>query len=198
MAHHAVHILASVAVLMGLFAGAWAIERRPLPGAPDAEPVSRGAWERRLSGMGLAGPGVAVRPSAIRSTELRRAAPVAVAGLWAAALSLFAGAIHYAALPEHLRESGLFAAFFLVCGTFQCATGLALRLRATRPLFLLVAVVNAGVVGLWVLSRTSGVPVGPAPWIPEHIGALDTVATSCEVALIALALLLYRTARSAR
>ena len=192
--HHAIHILAALAVLMGLFAGSWALERRPLPARPDAEPASRGAWERRLSGMGLGGPRRPVRPIALHVPRAEPAGTTAVVIRWAAALSLFAGAIHFAALPEHLRESGLFAAFFFGCGTFQAATGLALRVHATRRLSLLVAIANAAVVALWVLSRTRGVPLGPAPWVPEHVGALDTVASACEVALIGLAALLYRRA----
>src|ERR1051326_5161107 len=146
MGHHAVHILAGLSVLFGLFAGSWALERKPLLVRDDADPPSRGEWERRLSGMGLGGPRSAVRPpvgpppaTSLASLTARRAA----------ALSLFAGAIHLAALPEHLSESIWFAAFFLWCGAYQVLSGVALRVHSSRRLYLLVAVVNAGVVALW-------------------------------------------------
>jgi hypothetical protein len=110
----------------------------------------------------------------------------------AAALSLFAGAIHLAALPEHLGESVWFGAFFLCSGAFQIASGIRMRTRPTPGLATTVALANAAVVGLWVLSRTEGVPVGPAPWVPEGIGLLDAVATVCEIGLVAVAVFMSR------
>jgi hypothetical protein len=45
------------------------------------------------------------------------------------------------------------------------------------------------VVGLWAVSRSTGLPVGGAAWTPEPVGALDVAATADEVLLaVAVAL----------
>jgi hypothetical protein len=187
MEPHAIHLVAAAAVVAGLFAASWAIERRPAAarvvlGRPDF-PRSRESWERSL--FGLPSSSTVLSIPAV-GASVRGARSLDVAGA-AAALSFLAGAVHIAALPEHLGESLLFGAFFGVSGTFQAATGLALRARASRALWAAVLAANAGVAGLWVLSRTAGVPAGPRPWVPERIGPLDAVATLCEVVLVALA-----------
>ncbi|MGQ0669257.1 MAG: hypothetical protein ACT4PO_06255, partial [Actinomycetota bacterium] len=51
---------------------------------------------------------------------------------------------------------------------------------------------NAGIVVLWVVSRTTGLPIGPEPGSPEAAGVLDLVATAYE-ALSAVGLLLLMT-----
>jgi hypothetical protein len=199
MEHHAIHLVAAAAIVAGLFATSWAIERRAsgsaaTAGGPGLRPVtrSREMWERSLFGL----------PSASMAASIPTITPVVSGGHpldvvgTAAALSFLAGAIHIAALPGHLDESLLFAGFFLLSGAFQVATGFALRTRASRGLWVAVLAANAGVVGLWVLSRTTGVPVGPRPWIPERIGPLDAAATLCEIALVVLAALTLRRGRA--
>jgi hypothetical protein len=46
--------------------------------------------------------------------------------------------------------------------------------------------VNAGVVAVWLLSRSAGIPIGPEYWSPEAIGFADVVCSAYE-ALIVLA-----------
>jgi hypothetical protein len=195
MAPHAVHLVAAAAIVAGLFAAVGVIERRPATarvalGRPGGTPRSREAWERSLFGL----PSSSAAPSIpALGASLRGGRSLDLAGA-AAALSFLAGAVHIAALPEHVGESLLFGAFFGVSGTFQVATGLALRARASRVLWAAVLAANAGVAGLWVLSRTTGVPAGPRPWVPERIGPLDAVATLCEIALVVLAVFRLRNA----
>jgi hypothetical protein len=47
-------------------------------------------------------------------------------------------------------------------------------------------VANGAMVAIWAISRTTGLPVGPDPWMPEPLGALDLLATGLEVVLIAV------------
>jgi hypothetical protein len=187
MAHHAVHLVAAAAIVAGLFAASWALERRPAGAATHARnrggPRTREAWERSLFGL-PSGATAATMPSVTAVRPEGRPLDVVAA---AAAASFLAGAIHLAALPEHVGESLLFGAFFLACGAFQLATGFAVRARGTRAIWTAILFVNGAVIGAWILSRTAGVPAGPTPWIPERIGPLDAVATACEIALVALA-----------
>ena len=47
-------------------------------------------------------------------------------------------------------------------------------------------VANGAMVEVWAVSRTTGLPVGPDPWMPEALGALDLLATGLEIVLIAV------------
>ena len=42
-------------------------------------------------------------------------------------------------------------------------------------------VVNAAVVAVWIVSRTTGLPVGPSPGTPEPFGGADLAATGFEL-----------------
>jgi uncharacterized membrane protein HdeD (DUF308 family) len=172
--HHAGHLVAAIVTTAGLFLAARALDgKRTVPVTR-----SRREWERDLFGL----PSRDGAAALVAARSMPRA-PRNPAGA-AAALSIMAGAVHLAALPEHISESALFGAFFLLSGAFQIATGFALRSVSSRALISLVAVVNAGIVALWIVSRTKGVPVGSDPWISEPVGPMDLVATACELALI--------------
>ena len=82
-------------------------------------------------------------------------------------LSAGAGAIHLYAIPEHLKEYWPFAAFFAGVAAFQAAWALAVLARPQRGLYGIGAVASAGLITLWALSRTSGLPLGREPWHPE-------------------------------
>ena len=45
---------------------------------------------------------------------------------------------------------------------------------------------------VWVISRTSGMPLGPEPWTPERVGAADLIATADELGLAVLVALHLR------
>jgi hypothetical protein len=114
-------------------------------------------------------------------------------------LSLVAAVIHFAVTAEHFEEFVLFGVFFLVLAAFQLVWGVVVPQRLS-PLVLWVGlVVNLGVIVIWVVSRTSGLPVGPEAGEAEEIGLLDGVSTAAE-ALIVLgsAWLLTRSRRAAR
>jgi peptidoglycan/LPS O-acetylase OafA/YrhL len=105
-----------------------------------------------------------------------------------AVASLAAGAIHAAVVPEHLDESMLFGAFFVVTAIFQVGWAALVLVRRDSLLPTVGAVANGTLVILWIVSRTVGVPVGPEPWMPEPKGVLDVSATILEVILVAIAL----------
>lgn len=105
-----------------------------------------------------------------------------------AVLSGLAAGIHAAVVSEHLEEDWLFGAFFVVLTVFQAGWALAIVRRPTPGTALVGAVASAVVLVLWVLSRTTGMPIGPHPWIPEAVGPLDVASGIAEVGIVALAL----------
>ena len=109
-----------------------------------------------------------------------------------AAASVGAGVIHLAVAPEHLREWAPFGVFFLCLGVAQLAWAALAWTRPTRGILLAGATANAGVVLLWLVSRSAGIPIGPEHWSPEAMGFPDVVCTSFEVLLVLGAVLLLR------
>ena len=121
----------------------------------------------------------------------------------AAALSLGAGAVHFAVVGEHFTEFPPYGVAFAALASFQVVWAVRFLRRPTRALAWLAVIVNAGVVVAWCCSRTIGLPFGPHAGDPEPIGPLDLVATGLELSLIvvvviAIAGLRDRDARHAR
>lgn len=112
----------------------------------------------------------------------RRPAPV----LLACGLSWAVGLVHIQAAADHFDEYVPYALCFIAVGLVQLGWGLAVYRRPTPWLLTAGAVLSAGVVGVWVLSRSGGLPIGPDARAPETVGLLDAIATADEVALIAL------------
>jgi hypothetical protein len=120
-----------------------------------------------------------------------RARPIAwYAAPAAALLSVGAGYVHLAYVDSHWRDWWAYGAFFLATGVFQVLYGL-LVLRRPRPLIALAGIAaNLGIVGMYVYSRTVGVPMGPHQDVKETAGAIDASTTAAEIVLVALLLLL--------
>jgi hypothetical protein len=113
-------------------------------------------------------------------------------------LSAAAGTVHLTVAADHFAEYFLFGLFFILAGSCQVAWAALTALAGpTRPL-LLLATGNALVVLLWIVSRTSGVPLGPDAGAPEKIGYADTLTSVCEALLVAyvLRLLIGRRSRA--
>ena len=117
----------------------------------------------------------------------------------AIALSWTAGGVHVAACSWHLNEYLPFAVAFAVLAVVQLGWGALAYRRPSRTVLLAGALLSVGTVGVWLLSRTTGLPLGPEPWQPEPWGLPDTVASADELTLVALLLVapLRRVARGA-
>ena len=109
--------------------------------------------------------------------------PTGIAAL--AVASAAASAIHAAVCPAHFREATAFGLFFLVAASLQAAWAVLVLRQPGRTLLTLGAVGNLAVVALWIMSRTVGVPIGPEVWRPEAITAIDSLATTMELAIVA-------------
>src|SRR3954469_14447099 len=108
----------------------------------------------------------------------------------AAVLSIAVAWVHLAYTASHLREWWAYGAFFLATGAGQA---LFAPLVLRRPAAWLIATGIAGnlaIVGMYVVSRTAGPPLGPHAHVPERAGAIDLATTASEIALVGVLLVL--------
>ena len=108
----------------------------------------------------------------------------------AAMLTLGAAAIHLSVAPDHLKDYVPFGVLFIAVGTSQAVLGLAVWLRPSRRVFAAAVLIALGCLVVWTISRTAGLPVGPAPDRPEAAGFPDLVTTLFEVTSVPLFLIL--------
>jgi hypothetical protein len=116
----------------------------------------------------------------------------------AAALSLLAGLIHLWVTPEHLKEWWCYGAFFVVAGAAQILYIPIVVLWPTRIVLLGGIAGNLAIVGLYLLTRTVGIPFfGPEAGEVEGFGFVDVCATASELGIaVALGAALLRHARA--
>lgn len=105
-----------------------------------------------------------------------------------AALSLGAGVIHFAVSGEHYDLSWVHGTFFAVVAWLQLSWAIAVVLRPTRRLLIAGVLLNAGILGVWAMSRVWGVPVSPGAWTPEDVALADALSSVCELGIVALTL----------
>lgn len=99
-------------------------------------------------------------------------------------LSLGAAAIHFGVIGEHFEEWWAAGAFFILVGWFQAFWAVLLAARPGRTVGAVGVLGNAAIVGVWLVSRTVGLPFGPQPGAPEPVGLADAAATLFEVGLV--------------
>jgi hypothetical protein len=119
--------------------------------------------------------------------DLRRRfdGPGLPATAWVAVvLSLGAALIHFAASPEHFEESALYGAFFVVCGVAQVGWPVLAVMRPGRCLLLAGAAGNLAVAGLWLWTRTVGIPLGPERGVVEAVTPVDLLAGLAELGIV--------------
>jgi hypothetical protein len=108
-----------------------------------------------------------------------------------AALSVVAGAIHAVVAPSHLAEAWTHGALLAMLAAFQLGWAVRIYARPSPGGFRAGIAVSLAAIGLWVASRTIGVPFGPGAWQAEPVGVVDLAATASEamIAMIAPAFL---------
>jgi hypothetical protein len=126
----------------------------------------------------------------------------------AAWLSLVAGGVHAMAGPEHFAEWWGYGLFFIAAAAAQVAYGLLLLTQgiegwggwaAVRGRVYAVGIVgNLAIVALWIVTRTVGIPAGPAAGEVEAVGVLDAASKVVEGALLIVLAVLWRRASPAR
>jgi hypothetical protein len=116
----------------------------------------------------------------------------------ACGLAWGAGIIHLQAAIGHLGESVLYAVLFDLVACAQFAWGVALYRRPGTGVLRAGVAGSLAIVAVWLMSRTTGLPLGPSPWRPEGVGTLDAIATADELVLALMAVLRLRGRGSSR
>jgi hypothetical protein len=112
---------------------------------------------------------------------------------------LGAAVIHAAQAPSHLAEWWAAGVVFVALAAAQAMLGVAAAAGADRRVWRLAQAVSLAVIGLWAISRTVGLPVGPEAGEPEPVGRADLAAVALEAAtVLAATLLAWPGARVAR
>lgn len=117
-------------------------------------------------------------------------------GVAAALFLLGAAAVHFSVVPAHLDEYVPYGVFFIVAALLQAGIAVWLVLRPSRGLAVAGAIASLVLVAVWLVSRTTGLPISPDPWVPEDVGVSDLAATLIE--LVAIGLLVPLAARPLR
>jgi hypothetical protein len=102
----------------------------------------------------------------------------------AAAGSVAAALVHVAVCPEHYGEGWLYGAFFTVTATAQLIWAALLMLRPDPKVVRAGLVATLALIGLGAVTRTAGIPLGPERGEVEQVGALDVIATTCELIVV--------------
>ncbi|CAB4700082.1 MAG: hypothetical protein F2667_04755 [Actinobacteria bacterium] len=196
---HGVHYALVVGGLIGV--GTLLAPRlagRPAPGAPRDEHEVRVDLLRTALATGtLVTPSPSSRLFALAAPQPSRALDATLLLPLAVVASAAAAGVHAAMGPAHFAEQTSFGLFFALSALAQLAWTAAVLQRLTTPLLLAGIVLNAGCVGLWVLTRGWGLPFGLMPR-PEAIGAWDLAAVTWEVVVVvACAQLLHLRPRGA-
>jgi hypothetical protein len=124
-----------------------------------------------------------------RSVVTRIRSPArATAPLAAAVLSLAVAWVHLAYAASHLRQWWAYGAFFVAAGAGQALFAPLVLRRATPAVAYAGIAGNAAIVGMYVLSRTAGPPLGPHARVPETAGPIDLATTAAEVVLVGVLL----------
>ena len=124
------------------------------------------------------------------------AAPTTPAELFwlpfAVVCSAAAAGVHAAVGPAHFREATSFGLFFAAAALLQLVWASAIVLQPSRSLFRAGAAGNLLVVGLWLQTRTVGLPFGLMDR-PEAFGPWDLACAAWELAVAGSCLALLRT-----
>ena len=117
--------------------------------------------------------------------DQRRVARRRVIASCLAILSLATAVIHFAVAGSHFKEYWLFGVFMLVAGWAQLLWAAGAVVRPSRPLLAGGALLNAGIIAVYVVTRTVGDVVGPAPHATEPLGFGDGLCTVLEAVIAA-------------
>jgi hypothetical protein len=106
------------------------------------------------------------------------------------AAALGAGVIHLAFAPEHLSEYLPLGIGFVAAGVLQLLWAGVLVVRDSPRWLLFGGLLSLAFVGVYLMSRTVGLPLGPEAFEPESFGLSDLICCALElpVGLVAIAL----------
>jgi hypothetical protein len=102
----------------------------------------------------------------------------------AGALVFIDGLIHIGAAVDHFAEFHLYTVVFAALAAVQIAWAAMLVRQPSPRVLVFGCAFSLGVIALWIVSRTVGVPIAARPWHPEPVGVADLVETSGETVTV--------------
>jgi hypothetical protein len=102
-----------------------------------------------------------------------------------AVVSVATAVIHFAVAGAHFQEYWLFGVFMLIMAWLQLAWAIVAVTRPSRALLWAGIVLNAGVIIVYIVTRTAGDVVGPTPSNVEPAGFGDLLCTVLEAVVVA-------------
>ena len=87
-------------------------------------------------------------------------------------------------VSDHFQETPVFGVFMVVVGVAQLAGGLLLLARPSGALVGGLVGSTVVLLALYAVAHTTGLPVGPRPWQPEHLHTIDLLCKGTELALL--------------
>ena len=129
----------------------------------------------------------AARPARARSLAASVLLPWAPI---AALISLAVGYVHLAYVDSHWEDWWAYGAFFLATGVGQVLFAPLVLIWPRRWLLMVGTAGNVAIVGMYVLSRTQGIPLGPHTGVKESVAFADLATTGAEIALAAVLLMM--------
>lgn len=101
--------------------------------------------------------------------------------LLVAAVAFIDGVIHIGAAVDHFGEFPLYTLVFAVLASAQIAWAAMILRHPSHLVLLSGCAFTVSIVGLWIVSRTVGVPIAPRAWVPENVGVADLIETAGEI-----------------
>ena len=160
-------------------------------------PANLSEHEQRVAELRAAvASGRLTTPEVVLRSRGREARDAATWRAVAVASSMAAAGVHAAVFPHHLQESYVVGISFLAMTLGQAAWACLVTIDASKDRLLVAGIVgNLGLVALWAVSRTSGLPFGLGR---EAVGGWDIAAVTWELVLVAACLLGLRHAPAER
>ncbi len=106
-----------------------------------------------------------------------------------AALSLGAGAIHFAMVPSHAGESLAEGLGFAAAGWLQLIFAGAILAKPGKVWLKIGVAANLAFIAVWTLSRTRGLPFGAHAGLTEAATAIDMLCIGLEAGIVLFALM---------
>jgi hypothetical protein len=101
-----------------------------------------------------------------------------------AALAFVGALIHVGAAIDHWAEYHLYTLVFSGLAVLQAGWAVMILRGASRRVLAFGCVMQLGIVALWIVSRTVGVPLAPTAWTPEEVGIADLAETLGELTTV--------------
>ncbi|MBO0692485.1 MAG: hypothetical protein J2P58_06280 [Acidimicrobiaceae bacterium] len=101
-----------------------------------------------------------------------------------AILTLAPAIIHFAVAGSHFQEFWLFGVLMLVAAWLQLLWALAVVARPSSMVWWAGAILNSGIIGVYIITRTVGDVVGPTPSAVEPVGFGDAACTVLEAVVV--------------